>query len=446
MKKYATRLRTGEDIAALVTADRKEFQALSMPVTGVRFDRRTLELIDSDHDGRIRIGEVVDSIKFLQSKNVDLQDLFNPHEEDRIQLEEIVKRQPPTPEPTAENKAVWAAEPVIDKYFAVPDDLPLVTETPDKPLPLGANLNPKFAPVIRNLIDVCGLKDKTELTREEWTIIKAANPHLPPAVKQDEDEERVLRYKINLLELLQNFANMKRLYTKGEWAIFQTGTLRIDGKEMVLCFHVDNVGDHSSLVAKSNCCVIYLNLKRPGEGAERTICAVVTAGTIAGLYTGRNGVFQDRDGKDWEATIIKVVEAQVSLKEAFWSPWKKVGEGIANAVTKFMGEKQTKAMGELNGGGNGAALASSVAAIGIGIGMVGAAFASIMAAIGSMPAWKIAVGVLAIVAVVSVPSVIMCWLKLRRRDLGAVLNASGWAINRPMKMSMRLAKSFTLVR
>ena len=324
MKKYATRLRTGEDIAALVTADRKEFQALSMPVTGVRFDRRTLELIDSDHDGRIRIGEVVDSIKFLQSKNVDLQDLFNPHEEDRIQLEEIVKRQPPTPEPTAENKAVWAAEPVIDKYFAVPDDLPLVTETPDKPLPLGANLNPKFAPVIRNLIDVCGLKDKTELTREEWTIIKAANPHLPPAVKQDEDEERVLRYKINLLELLQNFANMKRLYTKGEWAIFQTGTLRIDGKEMVLCFHVDNVGDHSSLVAKSNCCVIYLNLKRPGEGAERTICAVVTAGTIAGLYTGRNGVFQDRDGKDWEATIIKVVEAQVSLKEAFWSPWKKV--------------------------------------------------------------------------------------------------------------------------
>ena len=87
-----------------------------------------------------------------------------------------------------------------------------------------------------------------------------------------------------------------------------------------------------------------------------------------------------------------------------------------------------------------------MAAIGIGIGMVGAAFASIMAAISSMPAWKIAAGVLAIVALVSIPSVILCYFKLRRRDLGAILNACGWAINRPMRMSMSLARSFTVTR
>jgi len=87
-----------------------------------------------------------------------------------------------------------------------------------------------------------------------------------------------------------------------------------------------------------------------------------------------------------------------------------------------------------------------VAAIGIGIGMVGAAFASIMAAIGSLPAWKIALGVVMIVLLVSVPSMVLCWFKLRKRDLGAILNASGWAVNRPMRMSTLLAKSFTRVR
>lgn len=443
MSKYATRLRNGQDVAALLEVDPKEFQVLSMPVKGVRFDARTLELMDTDHDGRIRIKEVLDAVRFLKDKGVDLGTLFKPSDSDRAQLEALVKRQPPTPEPTSAAQAVWAAEEILDRYFAIPDDLPLVTETPDQPLPLGANLNPKFAPAIRNLVEECGLSGQTELSRADWAKIKADHPHLPPAPKPDENEERVLRYKLNLLELLQNFVNMKRLYTKGDWAIFQTGTLRIDSREMRLCFHVDNVGAHSALVEKSNCCVIYLTLKRPGEGLERTICAVVTAGAIAGLYVGRNGVFQDRDGKDWEATITKVVEAQVSLWEAFLMPWRKAGEGMANSVKKFLADRQSK---PLEGGINGAALASSVAAIGIGIGMVGAACASIMAAIGSMPAWKIAAGVAVLVLMVSVPSAILCWFKLRRRDLGAILNASGWAVNRPMKLSMRLARSFTQVR
>ena len=449
MNKYATRLRNGKDVAALLEADPRDFQVLSMPIDGVRFDRRMLELMDTDHDGRIRVAEVLGAIRFLLDRGVDLETLFAPDEADRTRLDELVKHQPPTPEPTKAQQAVWAAESILDQYFAVPEDLPLVMETPDRPLPSGADLNPRFAPAIRNLVEECGLADRTELKREDWAKLKAAHPHLPPAPKPDENEERILRYKLNLLELLQNFINMKKLYTKGEWAIFQTGTLRIAAREMRLCFHVDNVGTHAALADKSNCCVIYLALKRPGEGKERTICAVVTAGAISGLYVGRNGVFQDRDGQDWEAVVTKVVEAQVSLWEAFWSPWRKVGEGIADAVKKFMGDKQSKALGnatQTNTANSGAALASSVAAIGIGIGMVGAAFASIMAAIGSLPAWKIALGVVMIVLLVSVPSMVLCWFKLRKRDLGAILNASGWAVNRPMRMSTLLAKSFTRVR
>ena len=92
---------------------------------------------------------------------------------------------------------------------------------------------------------------------------------------------------------------------------------------------------------------------------------------------------------------------------------------------------------------NGAALASSVAALGIGIGMVGAAFAGVVGLVAGLPWWKTAIGVLLVILAVSLPSVILAWFKLRRRDLGAVLNACGWAVNRPLRFSQKLAKQFT---
>ena len=75
--------------------------------------------------------------------------------------------------------------------------------------------------------------------------------------------------------------------------------------------------------------------------------------------------------------------------------------------------------------------------------MVGAAAASLMAAVKGMGPWQAVAAVVAIILVVSLPSVILTWFKLRRRDLGAILNAGGWAINRQMRFSMKLARTFT---
>ena len=117
-------------------------------------------------------------------------------------------------------------------------------------------------------------------------------------------------------------------------------------------------------------------------------------------------------------------------------------------VKKFLGDRQASAQKNLETGtqsaqAGGAAMASSVAAIGIGIGMVGAAAASLMAAISGMTALQIAVSVAALLLVVSLPSVVLTWFKLRKRDIGAILNASGWAVNRPMRFSMKRARAFT---
>ena len=485
-------LTCGADVAALAELDRKQWIALSMPTTGVRFDLRMLELMDTDHDGRIRTPEVLAAIDFLKAKNVDFDSLFSAGEAEEKALADVTAKQADLAalEPSADDKkaladweakgktpevavagdatadadaALAAVEPVIDAFFLPPEDMPLVTEDPDKVLPLKDHLNPKHLEAILAFAEKCVkpvLGENDTLSRLEWKKVKgafaayrawvAAKPVMNASKKGElDDEERVLRYKLHLVEFLENYVNMKRLYDLEDLAVFQTGVLRIDAKEMNLCFHVESEAAHSALAERSKCCVIYLKLSRPSEGATRQICAVVTAGAVAQLYVGRNGVFYDRDGKDWEAVVTKVVEAQVSLREAFWAPWRKLGEGVAAAVKKFLGDKQATAQKNVEAGAQsaqagGAAMASSVAAIGIGVGMVGAAAASLMAAISNMTALQIAISIVALILVVSLPSVILTWFKLRQRDIGAILNASGWAINRPMRFSIKRARGFTI--
>lgn len=482
---------TAEDVAALAGLDKKHWLAISMPVSSVRFDARMLRLMDADGDGRIRTPEVVAAVEFLKSKNVDLGSLFKPSAEDEKKLADVVSRQADlakAPLSAADKKALaaWeeegkkkeiaflgdataaaeaalsAVEAAIDAYFTPPEDMPLVTDEPDKVLPLREKINPKHLEAMIDFSEKCVkpvLGDVREIDRIGWKKTKgafaayrawaAARPVANAALKGElETEERILRYKLHLLEFLENFVNMRRLYSEDELAIFQTGVLRIDAKELNLCFDVASEAAHSALSGKSNCCVLYLKISRPSEGAVREICAVVTAGAVAGLYAGRNGVFYDRDGKDWDAVVTKVVESQVSLAEAFWAPWRKLGDGIGSMVKKFFGEKQAAAdkvveTGAQSAQAGGAAMASSVAAIGIGIGMVGAAAASLMAAVSGMSAPQILVSVLALVLVVSMPSVVLTWFKLRKRDIGAILNASGWAVNRPMYFSMKRARAFT---
>ena len=50
---------SGEDIAHLGELDQKLWTVLSCPTKDLAFDERTLQLIDADGDGRVRVQEVV---------------------------------------------------------------------------------------------------------------------------------------------------------------------------------------------------------------------------------------------------------------------------------------------------------------------------------------------------------------------------------------------------
>ncbi len=402
--------------------------------------------------------------------------------------------------------AFTAVQETVDAYFTPPEDLPLVAEDPTPSLPLTAGVNPLWLEKFRTFATVAaapvlGASDVTEVTRDEWGAIKAklapygawlaakagaavesvGEAALAALVKDgkvqakvndllkmdlalaDEyarlvDCERALRYARNLTDWLCNYVNQANLYDPSRESAFHTGRLVIDGRECLLCFTVADEAAHAALAEKSKCCLLYVKLARKATGEAREICAVITAGSTTALYAGRNGLFYDCDGKDWDAVVSKVVEAQVSLKEAFWAPWAKIAGTISEQCKKFLSSKQDAAVAKVGtsvtaaaaapapaapAAPNGAALASSVAALGVGVGMAGAACAGLVGLVAGLPIWKVLAGVVAIILLVSLPSVILAWFKLRARDLGAILNACGWAVNRPLSFSLGLARTFT---
>ena len=67
-------IETGEDIAHLGELDQKMWTVLSCPTKGLEIDEKTLQQIDADGDGKIRVNEVVDAAEWITKalKNPDL--------------------------------------------------------------------------------------------------------------------------------------------------------------------------------------------------------------------------------------------------------------------------------------------------------------------------------------------------------------------------------------
>ena len=268
----------------------------------------------------------------------------------------------------------------------------------------------------------------------------------------------------SLVRLLNNFVSFSDFYDPKQEEIFRVGRLYMAGRFCDLCVHVDDIEHHAMMAASSKLYLAYCELTYPVTGEKRNICAAFTAGFAETLWIGRNGIFYDREERCWEAVIVKVVEGPISLKEAFWSPWKKLSVMLNEQVRKFVVSRQEVAMATAARSADpaaarvagvvpppppsppkldGAAMASSVAAVGIAVGLLGAAAGSLMAVIGKLSVPQSMLGVVLVILAVSGPSVILTYFKLRNRDLAPVLNACRWAVNRRIRMTMLLGRVFT---
>jgi hypothetical protein len=276
------------------------------------------------------------------------------------------------------------------------------------------------------------------------------------------DLVRLVHFHRDLGTLLRNFVSFADFYDPRRPAVFQAGTLFLDARSCELCIRVDDPAAHAAIGALSRCYLAYCDCRRPG-GEAMKIAACFTQGDADYLMVGRNGIFYDRKGRDWDATIVKIVDNPISIRQAFWAPYKKLIRLVEEQIARFAASK-AKAVDErmesATAQGADAVLHQKapprpepadvgkmvgiIAALGVGVGALGTLLGGFVSGFLELkPWWAKLVAVGGMVLVVSGPSVLLASLKLRHRTLGPILDACGWAVNGRVRINFPLGSALT---
>jgi len=295
--------------------------------------------------------------------------------------------------------------------------------------------------------------------RAKLEALLAEEKQAEPLAKAIESVERLVRYSRDLLALANNFVSFHDFYMRKTPATFQVGTLYLDARACELCIRVGDAARHALMGPLASTYLIYCDCKN-AKGETMAIAAAMTAGDVDNLMVGRNGVFYDRKGGDWDATIVKIIDAPISVRQAFWSPYKKALRMIEEYVAKRAADAAAASDARVTGTVTETTTAVStgpaavtpatrkpldigvVAALGVAVGGITAAFGALLAAFFGLGMWM-PLGVIGLILAISGPSMAIAWLKLRKRNLGPILDANGWAVNAQAKVNVAFGESLT---
>ena len=268
--------------------------------------------------------------------------------------------------------------------------------------------------------------------------------------------------------LLRNFVTLSDFYTKDKTvkAVFQAGTLLVDQRECRFCMNVVDMGKHSAAAASSGMYLIYCDCTTKTKPGKITIVAAMTVGEIGDLVVGKNAVYYDETGLEWDAVITKIVDNPISIAQAFWSPYRRMATAVENLINKSAAEKDAKMMKDATAKINAAPatvpaaagadakpaaappfdiakFAGIFAAIGMAVGMIGSALVSLAKGVAALTWWQVILAFIGVMLLISGPAMILAWLKLRRRNIAPLLNANGWAVNASSKISIPFGETLT---
>ena len=289
------------------------------------------------------------------------------------------------------------------------------------------------------------------------------------ALKEESDNiemvDKFLYIFRDFYKLLKNFVTFNDFYNKDNdvKAIFQCGTLIIDQRACKFCMRVNDTAKHSASAAPSGMYLVYCDCTTKSKPAKLQIVAAMTVGDIGALAVGKNGIFYDNDGLEWDAVITKIIDNPINISQSFWSPYRRMATAIENLINKSAADKDAKMMANATASINAAPaktadpkaaavaappfdiakFAGIFAAIGMAVGMIGTALASIFKGLFALKWWQLIILFVGIILVISGPAMVMAWLKLRRRNIAPLLNANGWAINSNAKISIPFGETLT---
>lgn len=475
-------VKNGKDIQHLPELDEKLWTVLACPISGLEIPEESLRCMDSNGDQKIHISDVVSTAQWLCQMLRDPDVLFAGEASlplAAIADEELLAIATPLAVDGVVSLAAvkaaiagvtidalplpslpYAAE-VIAAYNACKNDYAQYFQTA-KLQSLGLATLPadvatpglteeQFIEMGKQIADYEAGKAAAESANA--AALAAAQARYKPL-------EKLLLLCRDYVTLLRNFVSFQDFYAKrakallgrgadneSPWAIFQAGTLVIDQRACNLCLKVSDMAKHNAQASDSGMFLIYCNCKHHASGQTMQIVAAMTVGDIRNLKVGKNALFYDRQGQDWEAEVVKIIDNPISIGQAFWSPYRKLGEWVSGLITKSAAEKEKKSFADLTAklqtppvAGQPAQpapfdiakFAGIFAAIGMAVGYIGAFFTSLATGVKDIATyawWALPVAILSLFMVISGPSMILAWMKLRKRNLAPLLNANGWAIN-----------------
>jgi len=542
---------SGEDIAHLDELDRKQWTVLSCPVKGLHFDKKALEIIDSDKDGFIRVTEVISAAKWLTSILVNPDELFfgkssvaisdiNPEtengarmiatankifdligKENRAEISQSDVTEALGHVKKTEDKSLpygddsQAAAEIVHKMNAKISDwfvrcalasfngestsaldvnpekiaaisaynltgcmdeisaLPLTHISPEGKLPLAGPINPAWQADFTALKALVLDKDfprAKSISEEQWKAVlaKIAAFEDKKEVVAQSDAEAIaemgnfLTLTEHFTRFLRNYVTFSDFYSRNEntLAVFQAGKLFIDQRCCELCIEVSDMDAHNASAALSGMYLLYCDCRSVKLGTTKKIVAAVTRGDVNNLRKGKNALFYDREGNEYDATVTTIIDNPISIKQAFFSPYRKLNDWITEKVNKSAAEKDASAIDSLKAkteekflGKPGekeqskqpfdiAKFAGIFAAIGLAVGYISKALVDIAAGISSK--WyNLPIFIILIVLVISGPAMFLAWSKLRKRNLSPLLNANGWAVNAANLINVSFGSTLT---
>ncbi|MGM9831018.1 MAG: hypothetical protein ACI3Z5_03250 [Paludibacteraceae bacterium] len=397
-----------------------------------------------------------------------------------------------------------SADNLTDKMAEIAS-YPIARISPDALIDLNAPVNPAWETVFWQLKEIVWSKEKTTLSEDDWQTLgnsfapyaawKAAQAgtmvaslgiatveqmltgnrkaELLQLVEQDkaleteadtiQEVDRLLHLYRDFYTLLKNFVTLQDFYSpdREKKAVFQIGTLVIDRRACHLCFRAEDMGKLSTMAPASGMYLIFCDCTTKNRPDKLQIVAAMTQGDTGELMVGKNAIFYDRQGHDWDAVVTKIIDNPIGIAQAFWSPYRRMAKWVEDLINKRAAEKDSAIMSDATAKLSEkpvlsadkeakaaqpfdiAKFAGIFAALGMALGMIGTALVSVAKGFVALTWWQAVLVIVGILLLISSPSMIMAWLKLRRRNIAPILNANGWAVNASSVLSIGFGATLT---
>jgi hypothetical protein len=276
--------------------------------------------------------------------------------------------------------------------------------------------------------------------------------------------EKLILYQRWMFTFVNNFVSMPDLYRQETPALFEQGMLIMSGREFTLAVLVPNRAAHIAYAAESSMCTMYVEITGGTPSRQFEVAVPVTWGTSKGLFAGKRGVFRYRDGVEYDAVVVHMHLQPVSLWEAIVQPFSKIGKFFTSRIEKLSAsmdgdfEKHVTAQAtsvtappvipapapkpgqpQAAAGNMGTMLMGG----GVAFAAIGSSLAFVLNQVSSIPLTSLLFGLFVVCMLLAIPTSLLAFLKLRRRNLAMVLEASGWALNDRLKLTSRLGRLFT---